>query len=154
MKTYRGAGIAFFRQKDGRYEVFLGKRKHNPGKGKWSFAGGGMDARDGGDFLATAKRETEEEMNKAVDNLAASPRGSFHINLGFYRWETFFYLLNSPETGDGFRFYHEMDPWGWFPLSALPAMRNELYEAEVPVIRLRIGMGVFDAVEEFKKSLV
>lgn len=26
MKTYRGAGIAFFRQKDGRYEVFLGKR--------------------------------------------------------------------------------------------------------------------------------
>lgn len=26
MKTYRGAGIAFFRQRDGQYEVFLGKR--------------------------------------------------------------------------------------------------------------------------------
>ena len=150
MKTYRGAGIAFFRQKDGQYEVFLGKRKHGPiGKGKWSFPGGGMAARDGGDFLATAKRETEEEMDQAVDNLPASPRGSFFINLGFYRWETFFYLLDSSEMGDGFRFYHEMDPWGWFPLSALPAMRNELYEAEVPVIGLRVGMGVLAAVEKF-----
>ena len=154
MKTYRGAGIAFFRQKDGRYEVFLGKRKHGPiGKGKWSFPGDSMDARDGGDFLTTAKRETEEEMDQAVDDLPASPRGSFRINLGFYRWETFFYLLNSPETGDGFRFYHEMDPWGWFPLSALPAMRNELYEAEVPGIGLRVGMGVLAAVKQFNRII-
>ncbi len=70
MKTYRGAGIAFFRQKDGRHEVFLGKRKHNPGKCKF-----------------------------------------------------------------------------------LPAMRNELNEAEIPAIGLRVGMGVLAAVEQFDRII-
>lgn len=147
MKTYRGAGIAFFRQKDGRYEVFLGKRKYGPiGKGKWSFPSGGMDARDGGDFLTTAKRETEEEMRVVIDRLAARRVGSNPHNLFLYQWETFFYLLNAPEIGDGFRFVHEMYEWKWFPFSDLAGMqaRNELF---------KIGpVSVFSAVEKFKQS--
>ena len=158
MKTYRGAGIAFFRQKDGQYEVFLGKRKYgigpfHIGKGKWSFPGGGMDARDGGDFLATAKRETEEEMRVVVDRLSArrldSLRYDFSIPFFYgFHWETFIYLLDAPQTSDDFRFHHEMDPWGWFPLSSLPAMqsRNELFDF--------MGVSVMSAVEKFKETIV
>lgn len=174
MKTYRGAGIAFFRQKDGQYEVFLGKRKYgigpfHIGKGKWSFPGGGMDARDGADFLATAKRETSEEMGVDVDTTSARACGSIryrksagslgslgNLVAGFvpslarrplydsFEWETFIYLLDSSQTGDDFRFHHEMDPWGWFPLSSLPAMqsRNELFDF--------MGVSVVSAVEKFK----
>ena len=173
MKTYRGAGIAFFRQKDGRYEVFLGKRKHGPiGKGKWSFPGGGMDARDGGDFLATAKRETLEEMAVDVGTMSARACGSIRyckslgnfvplgkLVAGFipslarrplydsFEWETFIYLLDAPQTSDDFRFHHEMDPWGWFPLSSLPAMqsRNELFDF--------MGASVMSVVEKFKNFL-
>ena len=147
MKTYRGAGIAFFRQKNGRYEVFLGRRKYGAGKGKWSFPGGGMDARDGGDFLSTAKRETREEMGVDVDRLAARRVGSNPHNLFLYQWETFFYLLNAPEIGDGFRFVHEMYEWKWFPFSDLDGMqaRNELFDV--------MGVSVVSAVEKFKKFL-
>lgn len=146
MKTYRGAGIAFFRQKDGQYEVFLGKRKYGTGKGKWSFPGGGMDARDGGDFLATAKRETREEMGVDVDRLAARHVGSNPHNLFLYQWETFFYLLDAPEIGDGFRFVHEMSEWKWVPFSDLAGMqaRNELFDF--------MSVSVMSTVETFKQS--
>ncbi len=155
MKTYRGAGIAFFRQKDGQYEVFLGKRKYGIGpfrigKGKWSFPGGGMDARDGGDFLTTAKRETREEMGVDVDRLAARRVDSIRHDRSIpffyeFHWETFIYFLAPPQTSDDFRFYHEMDPWGWFPLSDLPAMqsRNELLDF--------MGVSVMSAVEKFQQ---
>ena len=177
MKTYRGAGIAFFRQRDGQYEVFLGKRKYGIGpfrigKGKWSFPGGGMSSKDSGVFLQTAKRETLEEMNLAVNHIPVRPYGSIHyrksvddygkfgraalglisrfchkpISYDSFEWETFLYLLDSPETGDGFRFYHEMDPWGWFPFSSLAVMqaRNELFDF--------MGVNVVSAVEKFKSS--
>lgn len=154
MKTYRGAGIAFFRQKDGQYEVFLGKRKYGIGpfrigKGKWSFPGGGMAARDVGDFLATAKRETEEEMRVVIDRLTARRVDSIRYDRSIpffyeFHWETFIYFLAPPQTSDDFRFYHEMDPWGWFSLSDLPAMqsRNELFDF--------MGVSVMSAVEKFK----
>ena len=153
MKTYRGAGIAFFRQKDGQYEVFLGKRKHGPiGKGKWSFPGGGMASGDRGDFLATAKRETGEEMRLNVDNLTArrldSIRYDFSIPFFYeFHWETFLYFIEAPKTADDFKFYQEMDPWGWFPLSSLPAMqsRNELFDF--------MGVSVMSAVEKFQNSI-
>lgn len=158
MKTYRGAGIAFFRQKDGQYEVFLGKRKYGIGpfrigKAKWSFPGGGMDARDGGDFLTTAKRETFEEMDVDVDRLAARRVDSIRYDRSIpffyeFHWETFIYFLAPPQTSDDFRFHHEMDPWGWFPLSDLPAMqsRNELFDF--------MGVSVMSAVEKFKETIV
>ena len=148
MKTYKGAGIAFFRQKDGQYEVFLGKRKYGAGQGKWSFPGGAMNARDGGDFLTTAKRETFEEMGVDIDCLAARRMDSISHRLFFYQWETFFYLLEAPEIGDGFRFIHEMSEWKWFPFSDLAGMqaRNELF---------KIGpVSVASAVKKFMKSIV
>ncbi len=52
-----GVGIIILNDKD---QVFVGKRKDNPGN-KWQMPQGGVE--DGEDFLSAMKRELHEETN-------------------------------------------------------------------------------------------
>ena len=91
--SYKGAGIALFREKDGKYELFLGLRKYNPGKNKWSIPGGGYESYDNS-LDVTAKREFTEELSLDFNKLDASFVNEVKIILPKYKWSTFCYVLN------------------------------------------------------------
>jgi 8-oxo-dGTP pyrophosphatase MutT (NUDIX family) len=83
---YRGGGAAVFRIKNGRSEVLLGLRANNPGKGLWTFPGGGAE---GYEKLSTAAvREFREETGVQLYGRYITHTGLFQIRKPFFEWNT------------------------------------------------------------------
>jgi 8-oxo-dGTP pyrophosphatase MutT (NUDIX family) len=106
LRNYKGAGIALFREEpDKTFSVLLGKRKHNPGKNKWSFPGGEMETEETvkreireETFEETAKREFLEETGVSLPEPDAKQIGVYKNNLPFFHWKTFLYTTKSNIT--------------------------------------------------------
>jgi 8-oxo-dGTP pyrophosphatase MutT (NUDIX family) len=83
---YRGGGAAVFRINKGRPEVLLGLRANNPGRGLWTFPGGGAE---GHEKLSTAAiREFREETGVQLYGRYITKTGLFSIKNVFFEWDT------------------------------------------------------------------
>jgi 8-oxo-dGTP pyrophosphatase MutT (NUDIX family) len=78
--------VAIFRIKNGLPEVLLGLRANNPGRGQWTFPGGGAE---GCERLSTAAvREFREETGVQLYGRYITKTGLFNINNFFFEWNT------------------------------------------------------------------
>jgi 8-oxo-dGTP pyrophosphatase MutT (NUDIX family) len=78
--------VAVFRINNGHPEVLLGLRANNPGRGLWTFPGGGAD---GHEKLSTAAvREFREETGVQLYGRYITKTGLFNINNLFFEWNT------------------------------------------------------------------
>jgi 8-oxo-dGTP pyrophosphatase MutT (NUDIX family) len=85
-RKYRGGGVAVFRSNGGKPEVLLGLRANNPGRGLWTFPGGGAE---GTEKLTTAAvREFREETGVQLYGRYITRTGLFQINTFFFEWNT------------------------------------------------------------------
>jgi 8-oxo-dGTP pyrophosphatase MutT (NUDIX family) len=132
IKPYHGAGIALFY--DGL--LLLGKRKYHPGKGKWSFPGGGMEKQDRGNYEKCALREMREEINIQEENLDIKRKSFIKYNLNIFQWETHIYFLNNKPFASNI---HEFSEMKWIPI-------NELRNYD-------LHFGVMKAVRAIKRQL-
>jgi 8-oxo-dGTP pyrophosphatase MutT (NUDIX family) len=83
---YRGGGVAVFRLNKGQPDVLLGLRANNPGKGLWTFPGGGAEGRE---RLSTAAvREFREETGVQLYGRYITKTGLFSIKNIFFEWNT------------------------------------------------------------------
>jgi 8-oxo-dGTP pyrophosphatase MutT (NUDIX family) len=83
---YRGGGVAVFRINNGQPEVLLGLRANNPGRGRWSFPGGGAEGKE---KLSTAAfREFREETGVQILGRYITKTGLFSIKNYFFEWNT------------------------------------------------------------------
>jgi 8-oxo-dGTP pyrophosphatase MutT (NUDIX family) len=78
--------VALFRINKGFPEVLLGLRANNPGRGLWTFPGGGVE---GCERLSTAAvREFREETGVQLYGRYITKTGVFNINNFFFEWNT------------------------------------------------------------------
>jgi 8-oxo-dGTP pyrophosphatase MutT (NUDIX family) len=78
--------VAVFRIKNDQPEVLLGLRANNPGRGLWSFPGGGAEGRE---KLSTAAfREFREETGVQLYGRYITKTGLFNIKNAFFEWST------------------------------------------------------------------
>ena len=124
IRTYRGAGCLLFSVQPGEPAyVYLGLRKHSPGKGKWSIPGGKHEQRDGtgpGGEWANAVRETLEEITidpALLMDSSSQMDPSVRFCLPLFQWATF--LVSVPDKTH-FAPRQEFHETGWFKISALP----------------------------------
>jgi 8-oxo-dGTP pyrophosphatase MutT (NUDIX family) len=122
LKPYKGAGLLIMAlMPDSEPYILLGKRKHNPGKGAWSFPGGGKEHNDPS-FAHTALREGREEIRcRELDSLDPQqlvPLVSY--NLIYYEWVTYGAVLHCPSLPE-VSILHEFSELQWFPARHLPA---------------------------------
>ena len=93
---YRGGGVAVFRNNARRPEVLLGLRANNPGRGLWSFPGGGAEDKE---KLATAAlREFREETGVQLYRRYITRTGVFSIESPFFEWNTL--MIESTQSID------------------------------------------------------
>ena len=124
ISPYHGAGILFWTtgRQDQLY-ILLGKRIHNPQRGKWSIPAGGWDEEDSydkkgrPDYLKTAIRESCEEIRITVGNLENLDY-LWRRHLPFFHFVVYAYQLS--EKVDVVR-YQEFSEVKWFSVDALPA---------------------------------
>jgi 8-oxo-dGTP pyrophosphatase MutT (NUDIX family) len=139
---YRGAGIALFREEPkGAFSVLLGKRAYNPGKGKWSFPGGG--AEKGEEPLKTAAREFYEETAVKLGWLKPVLIDSIKITAPLFEWETFIFVTASHTR---FKIGHEFTKLGWAKESTFKRLNlhmgvREAYEIYLKYRREKLGLG-------------
>jgi 8-oxo-dGTP pyrophosphatase MutT (NUDIX family) len=78
--------VALFRVNKERPEVLLGLRANNPGRGLWTFPGGGVE---GCERLSTAAvREFREETGVQLYGRYITKTGLFSINNFLFEWDT------------------------------------------------------------------
>jgi 8-oxo-dGTP pyrophosphatase MutT (NUDIX family) len=78
--------VAVFRIKKGHPEVLLGLRANNPGRGLWTFPGGGAEGKE---RLSTAAvREFLEETGVQLYRRYITRTGLFQIRNPFFEWNT------------------------------------------------------------------
>jgi 8-oxo-dGTP pyrophosphatase MutT (NUDIX family) len=139
---YRGAGIALFREEPkNAFSVFIGKRAFNPGKGLWSFPGGG--ANRGEDPLKTAAREFWEETSIKLGQLKPVFIKSIKISLPLFQWETFIFSTTAHVR---FKVGKEFLKLGWckestFKKLPLHAGVKEVYEIYKNYRKEKFGLG-------------
>ena len=130
---YRGAGIALFREEpNNAFSILVGKRAFNPGKGLWSFPGGG--AEKGESPIKTAKREFLEETSIRLDRLKPVYVDHIRISIPLFVWDTFIFSTTSHTR---FRIGDEFTKMGW--------------ATETTFKKLNIHFGVKEAYEAYKK---
>jgi 8-oxo-dGTP pyrophosphatase MutT (NUDIX family) len=83
---YRGGGVAVFRINDGHPEVLLGLRANNPGRGLWTFPGGGAEGQE--NLSTAAIREFYEETGVRLYGRYITRTGLFQIKMPFFEWST------------------------------------------------------------------
>jgi ADP-ribose pyrophosphatase YjhB (NUDIX family) len=83
---YRGGGVAAFRINNGQPEVLLGLRANNPGRGLWTFPGGGADGKE--KLSVAAVREFREETGVQLYGRHITRTGLFQIKSLFFEWDT------------------------------------------------------------------
>jgi len=100
-RKYRGGGGAVFRSNGGQPEVLLGLRANNPGRGLWTFPGGGAE---GTEKLSTAAvREFREETGVQLYGRYITRTGLFQIKTFFFEWNTLI-IESTQEIDPGKRF--------------------------------------------------
>jgi 8-oxo-dGTP pyrophosphatase MutT (NUDIX family) len=123
---YRGGGVAVFRINNGQPEVLLGLRANNPGKGLWTFPGGGAE---GQEKLSTAAvREFREETGVQLYGRYIAKTGLFTIKNAFFEWNTLIIESTQNISIKSLRNNYSKD-WGliggefislrWIPLSEI-----------------------------------
>jgi 8-oxo-dGTP pyrophosphatase MutT (NUDIX family) len=85
-RKYRGGGVAVFRINNGQPEVLLGLRANNPGRGLWTFPGGGAEGKE--KLSAAAVREFREETGVQLYGRYITRTGLFQVNNPFFEWNT------------------------------------------------------------------
>lgn len=108
IKEYKGAGILLFRSIGNGYEVFLGKRKYNPGRGKWSIPGGGKETYDK-DYRACAERELWEETGIDLNQIDHMDCEEFRISIPYFHWSTFIVMTKGCFPIPRPREFYELD---------------------------------------------
>jgi 8-oxo-dGTP pyrophosphatase MutT (NUDIX family) len=83
---YRGGGVAVFRLNKGCPEILLGLRGNNPGRGLWTFPGGGAEGCER--LSAAAVREFREETGVQLYKRYITKTGLFNINVFLFEWST------------------------------------------------------------------
>jgi 8-oxo-dGTP pyrophosphatase MutT (NUDIX family) len=83
---YRGGGMAVFRINNGHPEVLLGLRVNSPGRGTWSFPGGGANGKER--LMSAAVREFREETGVQIYRRYITKVGIFSIKNWFFEWDT------------------------------------------------------------------
>jgi 8-oxo-dGTP pyrophosphatase MutT (NUDIX family) len=83
---YRGGGVAVFRINNGKPEVLLGLRANNPGRGTWSFPGGGAEKEER--LITAAVREFREETGVQLFRRYITKTGVFQVKRLFFEWNT------------------------------------------------------------------
>jgi 8-oxo-dGTP pyrophosphatase MutT (NUDIX family) len=78
--------VAVFHKVGEKTEVLLGLRVNNPGKGKWSFPGGGAEGKE--NLTATGIREFREETGIQLYRRFITRIGIYKINNCLFEWET------------------------------------------------------------------
>ena len=116
---YRGGGAAVFRLNNGKPEVLLGLRAHSPGRGLWSFPGGGTEGKE--KLSSAGVREFKEETGVQLYSRYITRTGVFQIKKHFFEWET---VIIETTQNIGFSFklnsrYEEFISLKWVPLSEL-----------------------------------
>jgi 8-oxo-dGTP pyrophosphatase MutT (NUDIX family) len=144
-QKYRGGGVAVFRINNGQPEVLLGLRAFNPGRGLWTFPGGGAEGRE--KLSAAAIREFREETGVQLYGRYITRTGIFHIKKFFFEWNTL--IIESTQNIDldkRLKPHWEKDNNGtlwehtyggeflslkWFPLSELKNLKLHRWVSEV-----------------------
>lgn len=130
---YRGAGIALFREEPkGAFSVLIGKRAYNPGKGQWSFPGGGAER--GEDPLRVAAREFWEETSIKIGWLKPTYIDHIRVSIPLFVWDTFIFVTASHTR---FKIGHKFTKLGW--------VKEDTFK------RLKLHFGVREAYEIYKK---
>ncbi|MFY7794112.1 MAG: NUDIX hydrolase [Chitinophagaceae bacterium] len=84
---WRGGGVLFYRRRpDGTLTILLFKRKHRPGKGRFSIPGGKFDRRYDRRLEDTGLRELWEETSYRLE--PTDIRGNINLCWPGYRWRT------------------------------------------------------------------
>jgi 8-oxo-dGTP pyrophosphatase MutT (NUDIX family) len=78
--------VAVFRTSSGYPEVLLGLRANNPGKGQWTFPGGGAES--GESLTAAAVREFREETGVRLYGRHIVKAGRLDIRSFLFEWST------------------------------------------------------------------
>jgi 8-oxo-dGTP pyrophosphatase MutT (NUDIX family) len=78
--------VAVFRRNNGKTEVLLGLRLNNPGKGKWSFPGGGAEGKE--KLITAGFREFREEVGVQLYGRYITKIGVYKIQTPLFEWET------------------------------------------------------------------
>lgn len=127
MFPYHGAGVLLWnRDAMGRLWILMGRRTRKPGKGMWSFPGGGWEkALDG--FLPqnpfkpyyaqTASREAREEVGLHVP-FSPDELPLWRIHVPGFHYEIY---SSQVETRSDLRFNYEFSAMQWFPVDGLPS---------------------------------
>ncbi len=115
IRKYEGAGILLFRKNENNVEVFLGKRRHRPDRGKWSIPGGGKEPYDK-DFRVSAERELWEETGFRLDEIDHEDCCELSFDIPFYHWRTFIVMAKGPTPEPRPREFSELR---WIPLEDL-----------------------------------
>lgn len=88
LKSYKGAGVALFQNRDDGVYVLLGLRDIEPKKGTWTFPGGGFDSKKDKTLEDTAYREFNEEVFYDIRTPAFKQLDKFSIIVPFFSWST------------------------------------------------------------------
>jgi 8-oxo-dGTP pyrophosphatase MutT (NUDIX family) len=75
-----------FRKNNGKTEVLLGLRLNNPGKGRWSFPGGGVEGKE--KLITAGIREFREEVGVQLYGRYITKIGVYKIHNFLFDWET------------------------------------------------------------------
>lgn len=139
---YRGAGIALFREEaKGAFSVLIGKRAFNPGKGQWSFPGGG--AEKGEEPLKAAAREFWEETSIKIGWLKPTYVDHIRISIPLFVWDTFIFVTASHTR---FKIGNEFTKLGWAKEATFKRLNlhfgvREAYEIYLKYRKEKLGLG-------------
>jgi 8-oxo-dGTP pyrophosphatase MutT (NUDIX family) len=100
---YRGGGVAVFRIKNAQPEVLLGLRADNPGRGLWTFPGGGAEGCE--KLSAAAVREFREETGVQLYGRYITKTGLFNINNPFFEWNTL--IIESTQDISSYTYFNK-----------------------------------------------
>ena len=146
-----GVGIIILNKKN---EVFVAKRKDNPGN-KWQMPQGGVE--DGEDFLTAMKRELHEETSIKNISIIKEIEKMYEYKLpknligiiwkGKFRWQKqkwFITKFTGNENEINLNTEHpEFIEWKWIDIEMLPSVivefKKELYLNLLKEIKLAIG---------------
>ena len=120
LRKYRGGGVAVFRKNKNIIEVLLGLRANRPGKGLWSFPGGGAEGKE--KLISAAVREFKEETGVQIYDRYITRKGIFKIRALFFEWNTLVIESSqviNPVLVNGWNTFGEFITLRWVPLSEL-----------------------------------
>lgn len=130
--TYKGGGVALFKEVNGKKCILLGCRVNRPFAGSWTIPGGGQEYKE--TLSQAAVREFKEETGCGLRGRYVTRIGHFKIKRFFFNWETV--LLETTQIINFYRdpksklFGGEFTDLKWIPLENLSEYRLHPYVKE------------------------